>query len=118
MKKHYKTKPINITKLKTYLKDANKTDSKRSRGSSGSEQRNSKRNNLHKYWGCFKNNLISSVYNLYCRQVVVSQKEQMKKRKLNSSNPKYKTKITEDVKVRKVFIKEVRGVKIYATYSI
>jgi len=42
----------------------------------------------------------------------------MKKRKLNSSNPKYKTKITEDVKVLKVFIKEVRGVKIYATYSI
>ena len=41
-----------------------------------------------------------------------------KKRKLNSKNPKYKTKITEDVKVRKVFIKEIKGVKIYATYSI
>jgi hypothetical protein len=47
MKKHYKTKPINITKLKTYLKDANKTDSKRSRGGNRSEQRNTKRNNLH-----------------------------------------------------------------------
>ena len=49
MKKHYKTKPINITKLKTYLKDANKTDSKRRRGSSGGECNNTKRNNLHKY---------------------------------------------------------------------
>ena len=47
MKKHYKPKQINITKLKTYLKDANKTDSKRSGRSSGGEQRNSKRNNLH-----------------------------------------------------------------------
>ena len=41
-----------------------------------------------------------------------------KKRKLNSNNPKYKAKITEDVKMRKVFIKEIKGVKIYATYSI
>jgi len=41
-----------------------------------------------------------------------------KKRKLNSKNPKYKTNAEEDIKVRKVFIKEVRGVKIYATYSI
>ena len=49
MKKHYKTKPINITKLKTYLKDANKTDSKRSRRSSGSERNNTKRNDLHKH---------------------------------------------------------------------
>ena len=47
MKKHYKTKPINITKLKTYLKDANKTDSKGSRGSSGGKCNNIKRNNLH-----------------------------------------------------------------------
>ena len=49
MKKNYKTKPINITKLKTYLKDANKTDSKRSGGSDRCKQRNSKRNDLHKY---------------------------------------------------------------------
>ena len=49
MKKNYKTKPINITKLKTYLKDANKTDSKRSGRSSRSEQRNIKRNDIHKY---------------------------------------------------------------------
>ena len=41
-----------------------------------------------------------------------------KKRKLNSLNPKYITKITKDVKLRKVFVKEVKGVKIYATYSI
>jgi len=47
MKKHYKTKPINIIKLKTYLKDANKTDSKRSRRSDRSKQRNIKRDNLH-----------------------------------------------------------------------
>ncbi len=31
MKKYYKTKTINITKLKTYLKDGTKTTSKRSR---------------------------------------------------------------------------------------
>ena len=47
MKKHYKTKPINITKLKTYLKDAIKTDSKGNNRSSGSERNNSKRNDLH-----------------------------------------------------------------------
>ena len=41
-----------------------------------------------------------------------------KKTKLNSSNPKYKPQIISDDKVRKVFIKEVRGVRIYATYSI
>jgi hypothetical protein len=41
-----------------------------------------------------------------------------KKRKLNSKNPKYKTQIISDDKVRKVFIKEIKGVKIYATYSI
>ena len=49
MKKHYKTKPINITKLKTYLKDANKTDSKRNTRSSGGKCNNTKRNDLHKY---------------------------------------------------------------------
>lgn len=47
MKKRYKTKPINITKLKTYLKDANRKDSKGSRGSSSSKLNNTKRNNLH-----------------------------------------------------------------------
>ena len=47
MKKHYKTKPINIIKLKTYLKDANKTDSKRNTRSSGSQCNNTKRNDLH-----------------------------------------------------------------------
>ena len=49
MKKNYKTKPINITKLKTYLKDANKTDSKGNNRSSGSKCNNTKRNDLHKY---------------------------------------------------------------------
>ena len=47
MKKHYKTKPINITKLKTYLKDAIKTDNKGNRRSDRSKQCNTKRNDLH-----------------------------------------------------------------------
>lgn len=47
MKKHYKTKPINITKLKTYLKDAIKTDNKGNRGSDRSKWSNTKRNDLH-----------------------------------------------------------------------
>ena len=41
-----------------------------------------------------------------------------KKKKLNSTNPKYKPKVKRDDKVLRKFIKEVRGVKIYATYSI
>ena len=41
-----------------------------------------------------------------------------KKRKINSKNPKYKPEIVKDDKVLRKFIKEVRGVKIYATYSI
>ena len=47
MKKHYKTKPINITKLKTYLKDAIKTDNKGNRGSDRSKRCNTKCNDLH-----------------------------------------------------------------------
>ncbi len=46
MKKHYKTKPKNITKLKTYI-NATQTDNKGSRGSARSKQRNPKHNNLH-----------------------------------------------------------------------
>jgi|TARA_R110002020_G_scaffold172782_2_gene363245 hypothetical protein len=41
-----------------------------------------------------------------------------KKRKLNSNNPKYQKKDETPIKVRKEFIEEVKGVKIYATYSI
>ena len=41
-----------------------------------------------------------------------------KKKKLNSKNPRYQPKIKADDKVLRKFIKEVRGVKIYATYSI
>ena len=41
-----------------------------------------------------------------------------KKRKLNSNNPKYKQEAIKDDKVLRKFIKEVGGVKIYATYSI
>jgi hypothetical protein len=47
MKKHYKVKKVNITKLKTYLKDATKTDNKGSRGSDRVQQHNIKHNNLH-----------------------------------------------------------------------
>ena len=72
MKKHYKTKPINIIKLKTYLEDAIKTDSKRNNRSSGGKCNNTKRNDLHKYWGSFKDNTITCFYNIYSRQMVVS----------------------------------------------
>jgi hypothetical protein len=40
----------------------------------------------------------------------------MKKRKLNSKNPKYQKKDEKAAKVRNEFVKEVRGVKIYKTY--
>ena len=46
MKKHYKTKPINITKLKSYLQDADKKNNTGSVRSSNSERNGSKRNNL------------------------------------------------------------------------
>ena len=36
-----------------------------------------------------------------------------KKRKLNSTNPKYKVQDKNEVKFERTFIKEVRGVKIY-----
>ena len=41
-----------------------------------------------------------------------------KKRKLNSNNPKYKPEVIRDDKVLRKFIKEVKCVKVYATYSI
>ena len=41
----------------------------------------------------------------------------MKKRKLNSLNPKYQPEIIKDDKVVKKFIKEIKGVKMYATYT-
>ena len=39
----------------------------------------------------------------------------MKKRKLNSKNPKYmdKSQLTEKEVLKKVFVKEVKGVKVY-----
>ena len=40
-----------------------------------------------------------------------------KKSKLNSLNPKYQPEIIKDDKVDRKFIKEVKGVKVYATYS-
>ena len=46
MKKHYKTKPKNITKLKTYI-NAIQTDNKGNRRSVRSERSNPKHNNLH-----------------------------------------------------------------------
>jgi|TARA_R110002074_G_scaffold362998_1_gene536149 hypothetical protein len=41
-----------------------------------------------------------------------------KKRKLNSKNPKYQKKNTDDLKVRKEFVSEVKGVKIYKVYHL
>ena len=41
----------------------------------------------------------------------------MKKRKLNSNNPKYAKK-KEIVKVRKEFVQEVKGCKIYKLYYL
>ena len=42
----------------------------------------------------------------------------MKKRKLNSNNPKYHTKIKDDIKVRKEFVHEVKGVKVYKVFYL
>jgi hypothetical protein len=47
MKKHYKIKKVNITKLKTYLKDANKTDNKGNRRGDRIQHGNTKHNDLH-----------------------------------------------------------------------
>ena len=40
-----------------------------------------------------------------------------KKRKLNSKNPKYLPEVKVDDKLLKKFIKQVKGVKVYAIYS-
>ena len=42
----------------------------------------------------------------------------MKKRKLNSKNPKYQIKDENILKVRKEFVHEVKGVKVYKIYHI
>ena len=47
MKKHYKPKKGNITKLKSYLKDADTTNNKRSRRSSSNKRNDIKRNDFH-----------------------------------------------------------------------
>ena len=47
MKKHYKIKEVNKTKLKSYLKDADTTNNKRSRTGSCRKCKCSKRNDLH-----------------------------------------------------------------------
>ena len=41
-----------------------------------------------------------------------------KKRKLNSKNPKWCGIKTDDVKYKKEFVHEVKGVKIYKLHSI
>tara|TARA_R110001583_G_scaffold33628_3_gene113542 strand:- start:523 stop:654 length:132 start_codon:yes stop_codon:yes gene_type:complete len=41
-----------------------------------------------------------------------------KKKKLNSTNPKFQPEVKRDDTVLKKFIKEVKGVKVYAIYSI
>jgi hypothetical protein len=40
-----------------------------------------------------------------------------KNRKLNSNNPKY-NKVEKKIKYKKVFVKEVKGCKIYHLYEI
>ena len=47
MKKNYKVKEVNKTKLKSYLKDANKTDNKGNRGSTRSKRNDIKHNDIH-----------------------------------------------------------------------
>jgi hypothetical protein len=47
MKKYYKTKPKNITKLKTYLQDAIQTDNKGGGRSVRSKHSDTKHNNVH-----------------------------------------------------------------------
>jgi hypothetical protein len=47
MKKHYKVKEENKTKLKSYLKDATKTDNKGGGRSARSKHSNPKHNDLH-----------------------------------------------------------------------
>ena len=47
MKKYYKIKKVNITKLKTYLKDADTTNNKGGGKCSSSKRNNSQHNNLH-----------------------------------------------------------------------
>ncbi len=41
-----------------------------------------------------------------------------KKRKLNSKNPKYQKQDQKDVKVRKEFMSETKGVKVYKVYYL
>jgi hypothetical protein len=47
MKKYYKTKPINITKLKSYLQDADKKNNSRNIRSSSPKHNGIKRNDVH-----------------------------------------------------------------------
>ena len=42
----------------------------------------------------------------------------MKKRKLNSKNPKWIKAEKDDIKVYKKFIREARGVKVYTVHYI
>ena len=41
-----------------------------------------------------------------------------KKRKLNSKNPKYQKQNKDNIKVRKEFVEEVKGVKISKVYYL
>ena len=41
-----------------------------------------------------------------------------KKRKLNSTNPKYNKNLKDEPKMRKELLKEVKGCKIYKSYYI
>jgi hypothetical protein len=41
-----------------------------------------------------------------------------KKRKLNSKNPKYQKENKTDKKIRKEFVSEAKGVKVYKVYHL
>tara|TARA_R100001463_G_scaffold626_6_gene2723 strand:- start:2466 stop:2597 length:132 start_codon:yes stop_codon:yes gene_type:complete len=41
-----------------------------------------------------------------------------KKRKLNSTNPKYNKSEKDEIQMRKEFVKEIKGCKIYKAYYL
>ena len=65
MKKTYKVKDINKTKLKAYLKDGNKSTSKGNRGCTDIKFNNIKRCDFLKHWGSFKNYSFSNFYYIH-----------------------------------------------------
>ena len=67
MKKNYKVKEKNKTKLKAYLKDGTKTTSKRGGRCTDIKYDNIKRSDFLKHWGSFKDYTFSYIYCVYRR---------------------------------------------------